>query len=60
MGGIDWKGWEYTIYTQKKKMFLSDWKTPGKHQLTKKKKFLAQGHDENLFTGLHVNNRARE
>ena len=41
-------------------MFLSDWKTPGKHQLIKKKKFLAQGLDENLFTGLPVNNRARE
>ena len=41
-------------------MFLADWKTPGKHQLTKKKKFLAQGHDENLLTGLPVNNRARE
>ena len=38
-------------------MFLADWKTPGKHYLPKKKKFLAQGHDENLFAGLYVNNQ---
>ena len=54
-GEIDWKGWEYTIYTKKEKMFLVDWKTSGKQHLPKKNKFLAQGHDENLFAGLHVN-----
>jgi len=38
-GEIDWKGWEYTIY-KKEKIFLADWKTPGKHYLSKE--FLAR------------------
>ena len=38
-------------------MFLADWKTPEKHYLPKKNMFLAQGHDENLFVGLHLNNQ---
>ena len=55
-GEIDWKGWEYTIY-KKRENVPGRLENARKHYLPKKDMFLAQGHDENLFVGLHMNNQ---
>ena len=57
-GEIDWKGWEYTIYTEEENVL-------GRLENARKTLFIKRvpgtRHDENLFAGLHVNNqRARE